>query len=82
MHKFLAQAALVDGVLRFQRSFDWGGQGRRSDGRRLLMDMGLNRQTLEEESQQSEKRHPLLVGGGLENGASWARHGRFRMDLA
>jgi hypothetical protein len=38
------------------------------------MDMGLDRQPLQEESQQHEDRHPLLGGGLPGYGASRARH--------
>src|SRR5437868_1947022 len=74
MDQFLAKPALIKGVLALQRS---GARKRRGLSRNRLnelMDMSLDRQALQEESQQGEDRHPPLGGGLPGLGCSQARH--------
>jgi hypothetical protein len=41
------------------------------------VNMGLNREALDEKGQQGKDRHPPVVGRWLGEGASRARHGAF-----
>src|SRR5438477_3336514 len=78
MNQFLAQPALINRVLVLERRGAGFLEQRGLDGgrRALLMDMGLDRQALEEKSQQGEYRHPLAGGGGSYGGMSRTHHWR------
>ena len=74
LNKFLAQPALVDRILGFDRRRQMlvGRLGR--TGCRGLVDMGLDHQALQEKGQQREDAHPFSGGGESGNGVSLARH--------
>ena len=76
MDKFLAEPALIHRIL----GFDGGGTGRSmcrdlgSGQRRLRVNVGLDRQALEEKAQKGEHRQPLARGRETGDGVSEARH--------
>ena len=77
MDQFLTQAALINGILVFGRSWCRGPLGSRlGNGRKLGVDMGLNRQALDKKSKKREDTHPLTSGGRSGNGLSLTRHRR------
>src|ERR1041384_438258 len=78
MHQFLTQSALIDWVLVFGRGRRRCSRIDRLGGgeRKLLMDMGLDRQALKEKAQQREDGQPPAGGGGSHGGMSRTRHKR------
>jgi len=77
MHQFLAQPALIHRILVFNRHRR-GCSLVRGLGRglgKLRVDMGLDRQALEEEAQKHKHSQPLARGYGWSGGVLGTRHG-------